>query len=88
MIKIISKKKYRRMVKDLTQYEELKGAHLNLHELYKGVVNKSIYEKGLFEETLKEREEEIESLKKKLRKAEHEKSETIKKLLKYEARRK
>jgi septal ring factor EnvC (AmiA/AmiB activator) len=72
MIKIISRKKYRQMVKDL---KELQSAHLNLHELYKGVINKSKYEKGQLEDTLAEREKEIKELKKSLRKAEHERNE-------------
>ena len=82
MIKIISSRKYRQMVKDLKEFKELQGAHLNLHELYKGVINKSQYEKGQLGDTLAEREKEIKELKKSLRKAEHERNELRKKVKK------
>lgn len=85
MWKIITKKKYNEMVKEM---EELRGAHLHLHELHKGLYNKSLTEKGDLEAGIKERDEKIAQLETALRKAEHERNEAFKKLRKYEARRK
>ena len=85
MWKIITKKKYNEMVKEM---EELRGAHLHLHELHKGLYNKSLTEKGDLEAGIKERDEKIAQLETALRKAEHERNEACKKLRKYEARRK
>ena len=86
-IKIITTKKYDEMVKELDaqrkQIEDLRGAHLNLHELHKGLYNKGLTEKSELETAISERDREIEDLKKKLRKAEHEKSEAFKKLKKF-----
>jgi hypothetical protein len=84
-IKIITTKKYNEMVKEM---EELRGAHLHLHELHKGLYNKSLTEKGDLEAGIKERDEKIAQLETALRKAEHERNEAFKKLRKYEARRK
>ena len=85
MWKIITKKKYNEMVKEM---EELRGAHLHLHELHKGLYNKGLTEKGDLEAGIKERDEKIAQLETALRKAEHERNEAFKKLRKYEARRK
>lgn len=83
-IKIITTKKYDEMVKELESLrrdnESLRGAHLNLHELHKGLYNKSLTEKGELETAISERDGEIEDLKKKLRKAEHERNEAVKRL--------
>lgn len=83
-IKIITTKKYNRMVKELEtlrkEHEELRGAHLHLHELHKGLYNKSLTEKGDMEADIKERDEKIAKLEKALRKAEHERNEAVKKL--------
>ena len=84
-IKIITTKKYNEMVKEM---EELRGAHLHLHELHKGLYNKRLTEKGELEAGIKERDEKIAQLETALRKAEHERNEAFKKLRKYEARRK
>ena len=83
MFKIIRTKTWKRMLDEHQELEELRGAHIHLHELYKGVNNKAEYEKGQLEDALKDREAEIKDLKKKLRKAEHEKSEAFKKLKKF-----
>jgi septal ring factor EnvC (AmiA/AmiB activator) len=80
-IKIITTKKYNEMVKEM---EELRGAHLHLHELHKGLYNKSLTEKGDLEADIKEREEKIAKLEKALRKTEHERNEALKKLKMYE----
>jgi hypothetical protein len=85
MWKIITRKKWNEMVKEM---EELRGAHLHLHELHKGLYNKSLTEKGDLEAGIKERDEKIAQLETALRKAEHERNEAFKKLRKYEARRK
>ena len=76
-IKIITTKKYNEMVKEL---EDLRQAHFHLHELHKGLYNKSLTEKGELETAISERDGEIEDLKKKLRKAEHERNEAVKRL--------
>ena len=79
-IKIMTTKKYDEMVKEL---EDLRKAHFHLHELHKGLYNKGLTEKSELETAISERDREIEDLKKKLRKAEHDKSEAFKKLKKY-----
>lgn len=84
-IKIITTKKYDEMVKEL---EDLRKAHFHLHELHKGLYNKSLTEKGDLEADIKERDEKIAKLEKALRKTEHERNEAFSKLRKYEARRK
>ena len=80
-IKIIRTKTWNELQAEL---KELRGAHLNLHELQKGLYQKYLTEKNELSDTLKQREVEIEELQKKLRKAEHEKAEAFKKLRKYE----
>lgn len=80
-IKIIKTKTWKKMQAEL---EELRGAHLNLHELQKGLYQKYLTETNELSDTLKQRDLEIEDLQKKLRKAEHEKAEAFKKLRKYE----
>lgn len=84
-IKIIKTKTWNELQAEL---EELRGAHLHLHELHKGLYNKSLTEKGDLEAGIKERDEKIAQLETALRKAEHERNEAFKKLRKYEARRK
>ncbi len=82
-IKIIRKSTWKKMQAEL---EELRGAHLNLHELHKGLYQKGLTEKNELSDALKQREMEIEELQKKLRKAEHDKSVAFKKLKKYETK--
>lgn len=81
-IKIITTKKYNEMVKELDalrkQIEDLRGAHLNLHELHKGLYNKGLTEKSELETAISERDREIAKLEKALRKAEHERNEAVK----------
>lgn len=83
-IKIITTKKYNGMVKELESLrrdnESLRGAHLHLHELHKGLYNKSLTEKGDLETALSERDARIAELEKKLRKVEHERNEAVKRL--------
>lgn len=79
-IKIITTKKYDEMVKELKELEDLRKAHFHLHELHKGLYNKSLTEKSELETAISERDGEIEDLKKKLRKAEHERNEAVKRL--------
>lgn len=87
-IKIITTKKYNEMVKELKEMEELRGAHLHLHELHKGLYNKSLTEKGDLEAGIKERDEKIAQLETALRKAEHERNEAVSKLKRYEKKKK
>lgn len=84
-IKIIRTKTWNELQAEL---EELRGAHLNLHELQKGLYQKYLTEKNELRDALIQREQEIEELNKKLCKVEHEKNEAVKKLKNYEARRK
>ncbi len=87
-IKIITTKKWKELKAENVQLkvdlDELRGAYKNLHELYKGLFQKSLTEKNELGDTIKHRDMEIEDLQKKLRKAEHEKAEALKKLKKYE----
>ena len=76
--KIIRTKTWKKLQADL---DELRGAYKNLHELQKG-----LYQKYLTE--TKQRDQEIEELNKKLKRAEHEKAEAKKKLKKYETNKK
>lgn len=80
-IKIIRTKTWNELQAEL---KELRGAHLNLHELQKGLYQKYLTEKNELSDTLKQRDQEIEELKKKLRKVEHECNEAVKKLKKYQ----
>ena len=80
-IKIIKTKTWNELQADL---DELRGAYKNLHELQKGLYQKYLTETNELSDTLKQREMEIEDLQKKLRKAEHDKSEAFKKLKKYQ----
>lgn len=82
-IKIITTKKYNEMVKEM---EELRGAHLHLHELQKGLYQKYLTETNELRDALVQREQDIEELNKKLRKVEHDRNEAVKKLKKYEAK--
>lgn len=77
MIKIISKKKYNKMLDEIQELKELRGAHQNLHFMYKGLFNKSQYENN----SLKEKVKELEA---KLNKAEHDRNVALKKLSKME----
>lgn len=79
-IKIIRTKTWNELQADL---DELRGAYKNLHELHKGLYQKNLTETNELSDTLKQRDMEIDELKKKLRKAEHDKSEAFKKLKKY-----
>lgn len=78
-IKIIRTKTWNELQADL---DELRGAYKNLHELQKGLYQKYLTETNELSDTLKQRDMEIEELKKKLRKAEHDKSEAFKKMKK------
>lgn len=83
-IRIIKESTWKKLQDAKKELEELRGAHLNLHELHKGLYQKGQTEKNELGDALKQREVEIEELQKKLRKAEHEKAEAFKKLRKYE----
>lgn len=78
-IKIIRTKTWNELQADL---DELRGAYKNLHELQKGLYQKYLTETNELSDTLKQRDMEIDELKKKLRKAEHDKSEAFKKMKK------
>ena len=79
MIKIITTKKYNAMVaeRDSLQAElkKLRGELLNLHALHRGDWNKHMYEHDKMQD-------EIEDLKKKLSKSEHERKTAEAKLRK------
>ena len=92
-IKIIRTKTWKKMQADKEKMQadkekmqadmdELCGAYKNLHELQKGLYQKYLTETNKLGDTLKQRDVEIEELKKKLRRAEHEKAEAFKKLKK------
>lgn len=78
-IKIIRTKTWKKMQADM---DELRGAYKNLHELQKGLYQKYLTETSELADTIKQRDMEIKELKKKLRKAEHDKAEAFKKLKK------
>ena len=78
-IKIIRTKTWKKMQADM---DELRGAYKNLHELQKGLYQKYLTETSELADTIRQRDMEIEELKKKLRRAEHEKAEAFKKLKK------
>lgn len=82
-IKIIRTKTWNELQAEL---EELRGAHLNLHELQKGLYQKYLTETNELGDKLKQLNQEIEDLKKMLRKVDHERNEAFKKLKKYEAK--
>ena len=81
MIKIITTKKYKKM---LAEIEDLRGSLLNMQNLHKGHFNKYQYDRGQMADEIKKLESAIEELEKKLRKSEHQKAEALKKLRKYE----
>lgn len=83
-IRIIKESTWKKLQDAKKELEELRGAHLNLHELHKGLYQKSQTEKNELGDALKQREVEIEELQKKLRKAEHDKAVAFKKLRMYE----
>ena len=87
-IKNITTKKWKELKAENVQLkvdlDELRRAYKNLHELYKGIYQKSLTEKNELSDTIKHRDMEIEDMQKKLRKAEHEKAEALKRLKKYE----
>lgn len=87
-IKIVLTKTWEKMQEDLENMRlaivELQGQHKNLHELYKGLYQKYLTEKNELSDVIKQRDMEIEKLKKNLRKAEHDKAVAFKKLRKYE----
>ena len=83
-IRIIKESTWKKLQDAKKELEELRGAHLNLHELQKGLYQKYLTETNELSDTLKQRDLEIEDLQKKLRKAEHDKSEALKKLKKYQ----
>lgn len=70
MIKIITKKKYKKMCQEL---EELRGAHLNLHNLQKGLYNK-------YQTEVNSLKDKVNELEKKLRKTENERNAALNKL--------
>lgn len=92
MIRIITTKKYRQMKSEIdslrAETDGLRGSILHMQELLKGHYNKYQYETGQYEQEKNRLRTEIESLKKDLRKAEHDKAEALKKLRKYEAKEK
>ena len=89
MIKIITKKKYLRMlaqIEDLSnELEMLRGAHQNLHQLRKGQWNKFTYEDSELKKKIESLELANENLTKRLNKAEHDKNVALKRLKKYES---
>lgn len=76
MIRIVTNKRWKQMLKDL---DDVRGANVALHELMKGQYNKYSFELGKKEDTIKD-------LEAKLRKAEHRNNELTKKVRKYESR--
>lgn len=91
MIKIITTKKWKQMIADLEEANknllDVRSAVTGLHELMKGQYNKYSLELGQKDDTISERDAEIEKLKKDLRKSEHDRMTLFKKLKKYESRR-
>lgn len=83
MIKIITTKKWNRMLKDL---DDVRSANVALHELMKGQYNKYSFELGKKDDAIKELEDKVKDLEAKLRKAEHNNNELTKKVKKYKSR--
>ena len=67
MIRIITTKKLKALTDKCKELEaalsDLKGQHYHLHQLYKGLSNKHLYEMGVKEDTIKALQNENRKLK-------------------------